>query len=109
MNAAVSIQASVDSDYDQNDTISAFYSSVSGSYVSLGTTIAGGAVWMPRADYSGTCNDGNYAEFENPVAAQDNACVRQMSTVASDFSAQCSHSLSVGQFATKLRIAKYVQ
>ena len=96
-----------DSFYDQNDTISGFMNStLLSGFVSNGP----GYLQVPSINFDGTCNDNNYASFENKVTLtdQDSTCLRTLSTNAAEFEAQCTSQFSIQRYVTDLWIAKYL-
>ena len=58
---------------------------------------------LPRADFSGYCNDNNYVKFQNNVG--DVTCIRAMGGAASAFEATCNNGISVGYLATDLAVS----
>lgn len=92
----------MDSYYDQNDSISAFSVLENRGLVSNGP----GFLQLPLADFAGTCNDQNYATFENRVDPQ--SCARVLSVEVDAFAAQCANQFSVSRYVTSLLVAKYV-
>lgn len=95
---------SVDSFYDQNDTIAAFQSSsqATSGFVSNGP----GFFSLPQTDFEGYCNDQNYVGFENSVI-ESPSCLRRFAVSSSiDFRAQCLHDQSLKRYVTDLYLAK---
>ncbi|RYH30911.1 DUF1619 domain-containing protein [archaeon] len=89
----------VDSNYDQNDTIPAFILLNTGELVSNGP----GYLQIPVGDMSGDCNDKMFAQFERFVPVQP--CRRTLSADEQDFIMQCG-DWSVSRVATDLFLAK---
>jgi hypothetical protein len=87
--------------YDQNDTMRAYLQIDSGSYVALGN----GYLNIPKTDFSGYCNDNNYATFENDIDEQQ--CIRDMSNVDNIelFISQCTNELSIQNRISNVFIA----
>ena len=71
-----------DTSYDQNDTIPVYHNA-SGS----DSIVSDGFFSVPAADFSGHCNDNNYAQFQVPVTGQ--VCRRSLGGEQG-----CLHSLS---------------
>lgn len=95
--------------YDQNDTIPVFMS------VDDDFSQADGSKFLrlPVADFTGACNDANYAEYEVGVAASSNSCVRQIElptadtsagTVSEVLQAQCEDMNSIERFVSGLYV-----
>ncbi|KAJ1423920.1 hypothetical protein B484DRAFT_420549 [Ochromonadaceae sp. CCMP2298] len=92
------VTLSVDVNYDQNDSIAAFFDATAG-FVSNGP----GYMQLPQADFSGQCNDQNYVTFENPISTQ--TCNRVLSTNDTVFVAQCEQQFSMKRYVSDLYIA----
>jgi len=82
-----STTVTIDGDFDKGDRV-AWFLLKSGNLVPFQT----GYFSLPAPDFSGRCNDNNYANFEQPV--KPTKCNR----VISDFSGtQCTNALSVAR------------
>eukprot|EP00600_Ochromonadales_sp_CCMP1393_P013967 CAMPEP_0175006020 /NCGR_PEP_ID=MMETSP0005-20121125/5631_1 /TAXON_ID=420556 /ORGANISM="Ochromonas sp., Strain CCMP1393" /LENGTH=591 /DNA_ID=CAMNT_0016261319 /DNA_START=427 /DNA_END=2199 /DNA_ORIENTATION=+ len=93
------IVLTVDANYDQNDSVAAFFNSPTSGFVSNGP----GFLQMPQPDFTGACNDQNYITFENRVELQ--TCHRELSIASNTFAAQCSEQFSMKRFVTDLYVA----
>lgn len=93
--------------YDQNDTIAAFVRAAGSDNNTTTTLVSNGPGFLliPSTDYSGHCNDENYASFQNNVAAR--TCQRPLSDNAENFRQECVTVGSVGKYVNDLWIAKY--
>lgn len=76
----------IDSYYDKGDFIPAF-TSITGSPKS----VAGGFLAVPQADFSGSCNDNYFAQFQERTIA--GSCSRAWSADLSSFAQQCQHGV----------------
>jgi len=114
------VELTADNYYDQNDTITA--------YLAVGTDLfyASDGSWpIPVADFSGACNDQNFAKFENEIpgpfssaysvgdsmhidiASKEKvaSCARTFPSNETEFKNQCS-ATSVSRYVTDLYIQK---
>lgn len=90
----------MDANYDQNDSIAGF------SYFNQRGLVSNGPGFMqiPQPDFSGACNDLNFASFENAIDAQ--SCWRTLSMSSEEFGAQCESQFSLSKYVTQLLIAR---
>lgn len=87
--------------YDQNDTIPVFFNSSSSSGI---VPLGAGYLAVPQPDFSGHCNDFNYAHFEVPVSS---SCVRHIqSSSLQQFRDYCENSLSIDALVNKILIGR---
>ena len=79
----------LDTSYDRNDTIPVFHNSSDNLLI-----VSDGFLTLPIADFSGYCNDNNYAQFQVPVSGQ--VCRRSLDGEkgAEAFSRRCERDLS---------------
>ena len=96
-------QATVDSHYDQNDSIAAFTNT---SLYGLVTSDSG-YFQVPISDFSGKCNQNNHVKFENKIPR--NSCLQDLPyQTYGSFQNTCEKGFSVQKFVTNLFLAKWV-
>jgi hypothetical protein len=72
-----------------------------------------GYLQIPSVNFDGSCNDNNYAQFEDSVSFSSNkeddassTCLRTLSSEYDEFYNQCMYQFSVQRYVTDLWIAK---
>ena len=97
---SASTSVTLDSAYDKGDNIAAF----SGPSTSPFHAVNTGFLSIPAADFSGKCNDFNYATFEENVAAR--TCSRELlSDNTPVYQSQCENDFSVAHYVTNMYIS----
>ena len=87
--------------FDCNDSIAAFTNTTDFGLISNGP----GLFQIPSPDFSGFCNDNNYAKFENKIDIE--SCSRVLSKNEDKFASQCESFYSISKYVTNLWIAKF--
>lgn len=91
-----------DASYDRGDSIAAFQDVGLTRLRSNGP----GYLQVPSPDFSGVCNDNNYATFATTEPGTSNSCLRRMSADSDTFDTQCLNKYSVAAYVTDLWLAK---
>ena len=87
LNLLLYLQLTPDNYYDENDTIPAF-TNISSAVVKMS---APGFLPLPKGDFSGLCNDNNYAKFSSDGSTE---CFRRLGSNAREFIAHCANGIS---------------